>query len=476
MQVGPPAPNQAPIDVFPTAYIGKIVSLSHSLSQAGGTTAVQFAYCRTHKGLDDEFLGALSEGLISDRKTKKVSDNNVAIDVSKMVKGTYGKEETELYKILLDIVSRHLNVIKKRVATELELLEAGMPQEDIGKLPQVTSVTGQTVFDITNVDTKKYEQEWGGGKSEKVAVSSVPALGKEDQVIIYSGGAEGSKFAGGNVIDSVSFSGGLTILGKNTLVKIGIKETESVATNMTVSSSGKRTTMYEVSFPKIVKVGYSTFKTEKVKPDDNQWRIEHLLQQDWYDPVWSAKNIGEKIYTKLLGCKAIIDDPSLLGFLAMSKKYRDLGMETEFAAMTEAGSEGDPLTIQQAIDGLSVHYGLLKSTGMDVHEFIRTYTHRDIATMPEILGYADPQTGELKDGFHSRAFGDYNTNVNLSNATAGDRAMEGLIGSEGAPREDRMGNKVKDKIPPHIDPRGRARQRVLAYMAELNLSRGLKGA
>jgi len=249
----------------------------------------------------------------------------------------------------------------------------------------------------------------------------------------------------------------------------------SIEGKVTFGGTGVGTAVSKTQFPKIVTINYSSYKTEKVKPNTGQWRIEHLLQQDWYDPVWDAKNIGEKIYSKLLGCKAIIDDPSLLGFLEMSKKYRNDGLGAEIDAYLN-GTNLEPLTIQQAIDGLSVHYGLLKSTGMDVHEFIRTYTHRDIATMPEILGYVDPETRELKDGFHSHAFGDYNANVNLANATAGDGAMEGLIGPEGAPREDRMGNPVKDKIPPHIDPRGRARQRVYAYMAELNLSRGLKGS
>lgn len=43
----------------PTQYLGRIVSITDSISQQGGTTSIQLSHARTHRGLDDDFLGVL---------------------------------------------------------------------------------------------------------------------------------------------------------------------------------------------------------------------------------------------------------------------------------------------------------------------------------------------------------------------------------------------------------------------------------
>jgi hypothetical protein len=94
-----------------------------------------------------------------------------------------------------------------------------------------------------------------------------------------------------------------------------------------------------------------------------------------------------------------------------------------------------------------------------------------------------PEGGSPVEGFHSRAFGDYNTDVKFpgregQDTTPGADALKALFpGSTGADvRRGRLtSKKKKSSISPEMDPRGRARLRVMAYVRELNLSRGLMG-
>jgi hypothetical protein len=71
-------------------------------------------------------------------------------------------------------------------------------------------------------------------------------------------------------------------------------------------------------------------------------------------------------------------------------------------------------SIQQSVAFILQVYGYLKTTGLSVDDFIRSYTWRPIASMVDMFGSADLQfdpTGSIVvkgiEGFHSRAFGQY---------------------------------------------------------------------
>jgi hypothetical protein len=71
-------------------------------------------------------------------------------------------------------------------------------------------------------------------------------------------------------------------------------------------------------------------------------------------------------------------------------------------------------TIQQACTFLLQVYSYIKMNGLNIDEFIRSYTWRPIANMVDILGSSDLQLNEDGskvvrgiEGFHSRAFGPY---------------------------------------------------------------------
>jgi hypothetical protein len=151
-----------------------------------------------------------------------------------------------------------------------------------------------------------------------------------------------------------------------------------------------------------------------------------------------------------------------------------------------------PGSVEETIDGISLVYGMIKERGDDVHEFIREFTRRPIASMIDILGSQNLKfdaDGNLKDkdtmieGFHSRAFGDYNADVRLpdregsepvAGKNAGKSLMPGVSDPASVKREPIVGKKdKKSAFRPELDPRGRAQGRVVAYMQELKASRGL---
>jgi len=129
-------------------------------------------------------------------------------------------------------------------------------------------------------------------------------------------------------------------------------------------------------------------------------------------------------------------------------------------------------TIENSVDYLVRLYSFIKQQGMDVGEFIRNYTWRPVASMPEIMGSEDftiiedpPNSGTFKatgtEGFHSRAFGDVANLFGLVNPSV--KKVMGLSKSKTPAAAEKL------------DVRARRRQAVWAYVHEITSSRGLLG-
>jgi len=224
--------------------------------------------------------------------------------------------------------------------------------------------------------------------------------------------------------------------------------------------------------------------------------VEDLMIPGWYSDVWSRDKIGQQVYQQLIGTWAITDDVDIntesqnallqrwkteIADTAPSGETELVSVEVETGQLAVA--EVATGSIEAAVDSLALIYGYLQSQGGNVHEFIERYTYRSIANITEIMGsqnlefnddglVADPQT--MSEGFHSRAFGPYNVE--------GKDAMKALFPGVSAAklrtfkRPALTNSRNRSFVKPDLDPRGEAQRRVLAYRAELQLSRGLSGA
>ena len=123
-------------------------------------------------------------------------------------------------------------------------------------------------------------------------------------------------------------------------------------------------------------------------------------------------------------------------------------------------------SIEQAVEFLVLTYSHIKSQGLNVDDFVRSYTWRPIASMVDMFGTSDLKyntDGTVVEvgleGFHSRAFGDH----------------DDLFGLVGPDIEDILGIKRGSTVAQKGDTRKRKLEAVQRYMSALLFSRGLLG-
>jgi hypothetical protein len=418
----------------PSQFLGKIVSISHSITQGGASTSASLAYCRTQRGIDDEFLGMLL------REPKSVKDGYISykVDVQRLTNRSVST--------VSDVRIVTVPGITKPVSTENEL-------------------------DLT-LDYLSGALTTGG------IVKGIPPF-NGFKLVGSSEAEEKTKLSHSEI-----YSNGISETTWNALVVAGLVQNDVAMLPTSI----------EFKFQSPVKYG------ERVTYDTS---IEDALMPGWYSDVWKNKNITAEVYKPLLGTSAITDAimfPESDQAKALSEEVIS-GLESEKGkklASTRVASKDSvgvvPGSVEEAVDSITFMYSIVKNKGQNMHEFIREYTERPVATLVQVLGSADlefddkglPNKG-AKEGFHSRAFGDYNADVRLPNREglelqAGKDALKalfpGLTPSEVASlKRKAILNPGKDgfSISPEMDPRGKARKRVRAYVAELSISRGLSG-
>jgi hypothetical protein len=183
-----------------------------------------------------------------------------------------------------------------------------------------------------------------------------------------------------------------------------------------------------------------TFRAYRVKEEVPSYRkedilvpAEELIRPGWYGDCWHPSLIGG-VYDQFFRTGAITDHQQVADPAGAS-----VGLPSEDAVdalrrsvdRSQAGE--DPLdpsgssglapaimalekesSIKQATDFILLVYSYIRMNGLDVDDFIRSYTWRPIATMVDMFGSSDLEfdadgVNVIKgvEGFHSRAFGQY---------------------------------------------------------------------
>jgi hypothetical protein len=215
--------------------------------------------------------------------------------------------------------------------------------------------------------------------------------------------------------------------------------------------------------------------------------LEDFIRPPWMADVWRNDRIGAT-YQQFFGTGSITD-ASIIN--AGNVLASSAGMEPvdEFLSYAEAEERernvqdpirasgassqrpGTDINIERAIDLLVRSYSAIKHNGLDVHEFIRAYTWRPAATLPEMLGSrdleidADGNVTSGEEGLHSRAFGHGELGSNLRNLLSSD--VRQILGFN--TEEDR------GQILERMDKRAEKAERIMAYVEELWNQRGLLG-
>ena len=141
-------------------------------------------------------------------------------------------------------------------------------------------------------------------------------------------------------------------------------------------------------------------------------------------------------------------------------------------------------TIENAIEDVTRVYSYVRTRGFGVNEFIKAYTWRPIATVTDMFGTSNLEInseGTVErgtEGFHSRAFGDFDDLTQLvRNVEGRPRSILGIdireSTAEGGgtdPREQRDA-----PISARLDTRKEKRLQVFRYLHALMASRGIVG-
>jgi hypothetical protein len=153
---------------------------------------------------------------------------------------------------------------------------------------------------------------------------------------------------------------------------------------------------------------------------------EEYIRPGWYGDVWHPALIGQA-YQSFFQTGAITDEQQVDIGTKASVGVPWAAAEQALADATKAVNADDPLchapgllaldtdsSVEAAVNFIVMTYSYVKSQGLDVDDFIRTYTWRPIATMVDMFGTSDltlDQDGHSVirgiEGFHSRAFGPY---------------------------------------------------------------------
>lgn len=252
-----------------------------------------------------------------------------------------------------------------------------------------------------------------------------------------------------------------------------------------------------------------TFRAYQVTEEVDRWRgqrvevpMEDFLRPPWMSDVWSSDRVGA-IYQQFFGTGAITDpmiiDTGTERTMPVADQvqtdaeidWRNSSIQDPIRADGRTAQTADmEITIERAIDLLVKSYSEIRHAGLDVHEFIRAYIWRPVATIDEMLGSRDleldPATGQATagvEGFHSRAFGRGAMGSNLRNLIpenmAGTSAEEQeennysvaarLLGIGTGEGEDRR------NLLTRLDKRSIKGDAVMAYVEELWASRGQLG-
>jgi len=506
----------------PTHYLGMIAGLSHSVDQKGGSTSATMTHCRSHRAYEDEFLGALSTAV----NTEKIDiPYDTELDLDDLIQ----KGDWKLLKYLLDVTPQNIpeqmtelkneQMMPPPLASDAARLEERPGQAS--SLPVHSTVEPFLLFTapLTGPTAE------GGSVVEDVGTASLRGrvkIGTIHGTNIYALEPDvppekalvGKKGPKGGVVTQVTLTSDAvgTYTGAELNPRFYTYETviigKSDPAKLKFDSQGNvidSNVSFIDEFVKQKKGRFSSAKKyyfwkkavihETVTKKRNYVRkipIEEAIRPSWFSPLYSSFFIGDEIYQKFFGCGAITDRSAFkygedTGVFGTNKAVaQDLTTKIQAAAGdlnqvrkilddAKASSLIDIPDVETSIDALAYTYGEVKRMGLDVHNFVYDYVWRPIASLYNILGSADLQYEVGADqkslnkvkgvqGFHSTAVA----------------ALEDLIGllkdpDLELPRIVESGKRVS--ICKDLDPRPGRRAAVESYADDLLMKIGsLPGA
>jgi len=229
-----------------------------------------------------------------------------------------------------------------------------------------------------------------------------------------------------------------------------------------------------------------TFRAYRVEEEVPRYRKEKVdlpaeeqIRPGWYGDCWHTSKIGE-VYQEFFRTGALTDPQQVVDPMGANQGITSadapdaLAMAANGRDPTSPNAQAPAIfaldndsSIEQSVAFLLMVYSYIKQNGADIKTFIDSYKHRPIASIPDMFGSADLEfsqpTGQKVvkgvEGFHSRAFGQYNN-------------MFGLVTADIA---SIVGIKPNSTAATRGDVRKEKQDAVLAYVSRLFGGRSVLG-
>jgi hypothetical protein len=472
--------------LVPNQFFGCCTSLSHTVSQQGGSTSYGFEQARVHRE-DTEFMGVDKASV-----SKKIGTSQRRIRGCSSIIITKGSQGPGG-----GVVISVRDITDARKGQSMKLLY-GPGSAIVGSAVQSYAITGMSVAPKPDLFNTSSTPQWNQSKEQpqtKVAPGSgtftettkpqyptcdAPAVKKQavsktwrayEVIERYTRRA---KFKVDLPIEEAIHPPWIWDGWRD--LKIGETYMQFFGTNSITDIEG-----YSTDLSSLLAVDDEVEEAleEEQEGLENGTKQKPETEDEFFARIMSEAEIKTSQPDDAIPNATNKSEPDTAGAEEADKKVNSLSilvMEQE-------------RTIEASIDYLVRVYSFIKHYGMDVGEFIRNYGWRPIATMVQILGsenfniqpktqlemsgsLSDPELlkektidGEYvitgREGFHSRAFGDVEDLFGLV-----DPKVKNVLGlSKG------KGNAVSKKL----DVRRRRRQTVWDYVYEITSSRGLLG-
>lgn len=470
----------------PSQLLGMVAAISHSVDQNGGSTSLSLNHVRQHLGIDDEFLGVFLQAKGSVKKRIRV--RLTASDVSKSNK--------ESLKSVLLRVTPQVSPTAKSKSTTRRTTTKSVQNSQVSY-----DAFGKRVLRET---LSEYEVLSEGATTTPSMVPSLTELGKIDKI--------------DRQLLVPSPPGKLTVRGQGVFGKIiGVEVIDATLTTLSTQAAVVSSTLSTADQQKLKQANAQKKVTNKATkavsgqvytevvlyeeievPTQSSTPIEEIIRPRWFSESYSNAEIGTKIYNPFFGVPSIIDEAifSGLGETVSSNPApspsdgASKSAEEDLTKLRDELSKEEnakaKMSIERAVNFIGYQYGLVRSRGSDVEDFIRQYASRPIATLPQMLGDPDldftldaqgkatvvqvtGSDGSVRTpriGFHSMA-------VHPKVVDAGNLA--GLL-EEPDLHVQRINNTgVAGPIPPEYDVRKEKKDRVRRYIAALSRGPGFRG-
>lgn len=450
-------------------YLGTPATITHNVSaETGGTTSIQMMYAR-----------------VSDERTEFLGDDRYA---------------PRRYR-------RTRNVELRTVVGMLEPPELGTVGPRGGEITNVQDVTDQYQRDQRTRPVRGRRRTSATGSTRYTSSSRIPLFIPGPR----TGRVRGTRVPVGVAVPASSVPEVAALVGS-------VGETQS---SFVVASEGDNATLTEIS------VTFRAYEiTERLgiyQRTSVDLPAEDLTFPPWYGENYRSQNIGA-LYSYLFGTGSIVDPTVILDPTGRSTRLADGGdpsgaseprdpvdvgasdpvvlpeQPPEFldSQATEiTGQPGEPTTatlgeieprgsIEQATVTLVDAYSRIRRNRFDVDDFVKSFTWRDIASMVDMFGTSNLEIdddGEVVrgvEGFHSRAFGDFDDLRQLTRTVDGDRVATilGLTTTDADETDDPAASERASRDTERarrLDTRKEKRLAVLRYVHAVLATRGILG-